>query len=525
MNIKEFVQRFQNHPILFMGTGMSLRYLKNSYSWENLLKRISEDISGNSFHFQDLKNQVFSNESKTYDYAEIATILEKELDNEAAYVSGADKPSYINEINDVYYSTMEDGVHASRLKIYISQLLSSLEYREEMVNEINQLKKTRKNIACIITTNYDKLIEDVFQFNPLIGNDILLSNPYGSVYKIHGSVDNHNSIVITTDDYREFNSKYGLIRAQLISLFIHNPIIFLGYSISDNNIKQILETIFSYVDYKDELSEKIRSNFLLVEHKPGSKNSEVIEHDININKTIIRINKLITDDYNQIYDALANIRLPISAIDVRKVRDIVGDIYKGGNPEDIPAVRITEDIEDLDNSDKVLAIGTEKTISYEFRTIREMILDYFSILEENNFQILDTIDKQTINSNQYFPIFAFSKINTGIEKTEELKVNQIRKIEQIQERIPESCKQEFSDFESILNLDFSVGNQDYCIIWNVLNGNLKLESFKKFIQSYGKFRNLNRQNLLVSSDYKRMVCVYDYCKYGDESLDIDSQTI
>ena len=95
MNIKEFVQRFQNHPILFMGTGMSLRYLKNSYSWENLLKRISEDISGNSFHFQDLKNQVFSNESKTYDYAEIATILEKELDNEAAYVSESSPESCV----------------------------------------------------------------------------------------------------------------------------------------------------------------------------------------------------------------------------------------------------------------------------------------------------------------------------------------------------------------------------------------------------------------------------------------------
>lgn len=521
MNIREFINRFQNHPILFIGTGISLRYLENSYSWENLLKTISENISGNVFHFQDLKNQAYSHETKSYDYAQVATVLEKELDNEAAYVSGKEKANYINQINDVYYTAMEEGVHASRLKIYISQILGNLEYKDGKADEIRQLKKTRKNIACIITTNYDKLIEDIFQFNPLIGNDILLSNPYGSVYKIHGSVDNHNSIVITEDDYREFNSKYDLIRAQLISLFIHNPIIFLGYSISDDNIKQILETIFSYVDYTDELSEKIRSNFLLVEHKPGSKNSEVIEHDININKTVIRINKLITDDYIQLYEALSNIRLPISAIDVRKVRDIVGDIYKGGNPEDIPAVRITEDIEDLDNSDKVLAIGTEKTISYEFRTIREMILDYFSILEENNFQILDTIDKQTINSTQYFPIFAFSKINTGIEKAEELKTNQIKKIEQIKARIPNSCKKECSEIQKILDLDISVGKQDYCIIWNVLEDNISLNKFKEFIQSYGKLRNLTRQNLLGSSDYKRMVCVYDYCKYRNDSLDTD----
>lgn len=80
------------------------------------------------------------------------------------------------------------------MKIFISQLLEELKYKEEMENEIDKLKKTRKNIACIITTNYDNLIEDVFHFNPLIGNDILLSNPYGSVYKIHGSVNDHKVV-------------------------------------------------------------------------------------------------------------------------------------------------------------------------------------------------------------------------------------------------------------------------------------------------------------------------------------------
>ena len=32
----------------------------------------------------------------------------------------------------------------------------------------------------------DRHILKIFDFSPLIGNDILLSNPYGSVYKIHG---------------------------------------------------------------------------------------------------------------------------------------------------------------------------------------------------------------------------------------------------------------------------------------------------------------------------------------------------
>ena len=516
MEIEQFINKFQNHPILFIGTGMSLRYLENSFSWEDLLKNISEKISGNSFHFQDLKNKAYLKTSKTYDYAVIASLIEKELDEISEYMPEMSKPKYIKEINDIYYSSMENGIYTSRLKIWISNMLRDIQYKVSMYDELNQIKKIRKNIACIITTNYDNLIEDIFRFNALIGNNILLSNPYGSVYKIHGSVECHNSIVITKEDYEEFNTKYDLIRAQLISLFIHNPIIFLGYSISDDNIKQILETIFSYVDYSDNLYEKICSNFLLVEYKEGSNNSEVIEHDVNINKTVIRINKIITDDYSKLYKALSNLRLPISAMEIRKVRDIVADIYKGGNIEDIPAVKITEDIEELDNKDKVLAIGTEKTISYEFRTIKEMILDYFSILEENNFQILDTIDKQTINSNQYFPIFAFSKINRNIKKANELKKNQMIKIKQIKERTHQDCKREYKKIEDILKLNFPHSKGEYCIIWNVLEDKISLEDFKEFILSYGNKRDLTRQELLNSSDYKRLVCVYDYCKFGDD---------
>lgn len=41
MDIESFISNFQNHPILFVGTGLSLRYLNNSFSWENLLKEIS----------------------------------------------------------------------------------------------------------------------------------------------------------------------------------------------------------------------------------------------------------------------------------------------------------------------------------------------------------------------------------------------------------------------------------------------------------------------------------------------------
>ena len=80
---------------------------------------------------------------------------------------------------------MREGITLSRFKIYVSKLIGNLTYKADVNGELDELKKARKNIGSIITTNYDCLLEDIFGFNPLIGNDILLSNPYGSIYKIH----------------------------------------------------------------------------------------------------------------------------------------------------------------------------------------------------------------------------------------------------------------------------------------------------------------------------------------------------
>ncbi|EMU0730896.1 SIR2 family protein, partial [Neisseria gonorrhoeae] len=93
---------------------------------------------------------------------------------------------------------------------------------------------------------------------------------------IHGCVDDPSKIIITKKDYEKFKEKYELIRAQLLSLFIHNPIIFLGYNVGDENIKEILKTIFTYVEPNSPSANKIRRNFLLVEYEPESNNEDIV---------------------------------------------------------------------------------------------------------------------------------------------------------------------------------------------------------------------------------------------------------
>ena len=209
----------------------------------------------------------------------------------------------------------------------------------------------------------------------------MLSNPYGSVYKIHGCVSDIQNIIITEEDYERFDKRYELIRAQLLSLFIHNPIIFIGYSISDVNIKNILKTIFMCIEPNSKDAERIRKNFLLVEHQKDSISEEIREHDIDIEGFgTIRINKRKTDNYEIIYKSLSNLHLSVSAMDVRKVQDVFKEIKTGGEIK----VSITDDLETLKNGEKVLAIGSINNIKYEFNTASEMMSIYFKIVDEDN---------------------------------------------------------------------------------------------------------------------------------------------
>ncbi|MBF0181036.1 MAG: SIR2 family protein [Magnetococcales bacterium] len=498
MEIQDFIQRYRNHPVLFLGTGISLRYLEKSFRWEELLMSIANEVSDSEEYFLDLKSKYFNNGSINYE--KIGTDLEKKFNE----VAENDRNGKFKSVNDKFYSFMKDNKSYSRFKIFISELFENYSIREEVKSEIDCFKKIRKNIASIITTNYDQFIEDFFEFSPLIGNDILLSNPYGSVYKIHGCVSNIGNIILTEDDYKKFDKEYELIRAQLLSLFIHNPIIFIGYSIEDKNIRKILNTIFSYVDYKSDIAERIKSNFLLVEYESGSTNTMITEYVININERIIKINQLKTDSFNILYNAISNLHLPISAMDIRKVREIVKDIYSGGDIK----VSITEDLNNLKNCDKVLVIGSSKTIKYEFQTAKEIISSYFDIIEEDNKQRLSLIDKLTINKNKYFPIFAFYKINSGIKKFKQLSENQISNIDRSVKSMKPAAQNTHKNIEDIVSdTNISTSYKNNAILWGVMKDNLSLDDMKDYLL---KFKDK------ASSDYNRLLCAYDLKKYKEE---------
>lgn len=101
----------------------------------------------------------------------------------------------------------------------------------------------------IFTTNYDTLLEDSYSRNDVcvVRNDAdcaYMNKPF-TIVKVHGDFTDPDSVVITSDDYKQFfTANKNPIMWELVKTeFATKNILFIGYSLEDNNILDIIQKV------------------------------------------------------------------------------------------------------------------------------------------------------------------------------------------------------------------------------------------------------------------------------------------
>lgn len=138
MNIIEFINNYTNYPVLFIGSGFSFRYLAHTYTWNDLLSKVCEDLWGDDERYLDIKAKCTLNGMCSF--AKVASKIEL-LFNEALE---QDRNGKFKEINDIFYENMRNGITLSRFKIYIAKLVNTNDLKDGVEDEISELKKARK---------------------------------------------------------------------------------------------------------------------------------------------------------------------------------------------------------------------------------------------------------------------------------------------------------------------------------------------------------------------------------------------
>lgn len=235
---------------LFIGSGFSRRYL-GLEDWAGLLSRFC--VAGKPFEYYRA--------TADGDFPEAARLLAVDF-NEYWWTAEEYKDSVVAN-----KSKVQNATSALRIEIcnYLAGLDPALAIKDGFGEEIELLSGL--NVDGIITTNWDLFLENLFpDYKTYIGqNELLFSNPQEicEIYKIHGCTTEPGSLVLTSEDYSDFNERNPYLAAKLITVFVEHPIVFLGYSLSDPNIASLLRAISLCIG-KEQI-EQLRQNLIFVQ--------------------------------------------------------------------------------------------------------------------------------------------------------------------------------------------------------------------------------------------------------------------
>lgn len=175
---------------------------------------------------------------------------------------------FANDIEDYKYFNPIDAISAYGHEFSRTKLIEKL---TNLLN-VDSVKPGKTHQAfcslpfdIVCTTNFEFLLEDGYKLvnkycRPIIEEDQLSISSTSDnlrLLKLHGDLHHPNRLIATEEDYDSFLSKYPMLSTFLANLLISRTPFFIGYSLDDNDFRQIWQLI------KDRLGSLKRQGYVI----------------------------------------------------------------------------------------------------------------------------------------------------------------------------------------------------------------------------------------------------------------------
>jgi hypothetical protein len=311
------LKQFTSAPVLFVGSGLSRRYL-GLPDWNGLLEHLAS--------YAPMELDYYSS-SAGGDPGRIATLLAPALHE---YLWAPAQKS----IRTQYAGALTRP--QSAIKVLTAKFLSETSNAAGRgaveKEEIELFKKAVVDVA--ITTNYDGLLAEVLpDYRTYVGQDeLVFADPagVGEIYHVHGAVADPNSIVLTAEDFDEYNARNPYLIAKLLTMFAEHPVIFLGYSISDPNIIETLTKLAACLTREN--IHKLQDRLIVVEWSKGSTAS--------MTSTVIPVGGGLTipvrsatiPDFRELFGVLGQVERRFNGRVLRQLKERVFELVRTNDP-------------------------------------------------------------------------------------------------------------------------------------------------------------------------------------------------
>lgn len=440
-------------PVLFVGAGISNRYT-NACTWTHLLESIAAKIGIDRFQLNGIKKSLESDYPGVNIYPHLASKLSSMMMDQIS--SKQLTRDDFSDMPDDDWVMMEV---CDPFKVLICSMLKTNRLTDDEIKlkELESFRMITDKVPAVITTNYDDFLEnEVFtNFETLVYPDDYYfsgSDGYGEILKIHGTIDAPDSIVITSEDYSKLNNNSKIILSRLTYLMCYHPIIFIGYSLSDEEIHGLLFDLVSSLKQTD--IDRIKNHLILISVSESLPKSVWNPKAIEFNGKRIEVMNLEIPTLEVLFNYLEKITPVATPQEIRKYKSMIRNIVLSTDPTSRKIVLINEDSLDEMGNNAVM-FGNADSINSMMKGITgydildvvlDVLCDHKGLLDSSKTAFMQWIDQKRICSgDKYVPLFHYylrfnidyKTMGSDIVKFTD---DMICKIEAKLEKMMEKCK-------------------------------------------------------------------------------------
>lgn len=487
-------------PYLFVGAGMSRRYVGLG-DWKGLLS-----------HFAGFTGQPFEyyRGAAGDNYPRAASMIA-----EAFYDRWWSDEAFADSVEQWRESvTQRDSPLKYEVAKYTREALDSLTIPDDVAAEFDLLKGAV--IDGIITTNYDRLLEEAFpEFRAYVGQDeLLFSDTQGiaEIYYIHGSERRPDSLVLTAEDYADYNARNAYLAAKLATIFVEHPVVFLGYSLGDPNIQALLESLITGL--RPENVSKLQDRLIFVEWTPGQE-ADITTTVMNVSGVSLPIIRATVPDFTEVFSALGARERAMPARILRVLKEQVFELVRSNDPEG-RLVAVSELEDDGDSLDVVFGVGAKMTAVGIVGLTRWDLVDEVLGSPDRGLPCDLVVSKALpkVTGNAYVPVYKFL-VDAGLWEdgkwVRKVTVNAPTK------KRADKYATAFSKLKAAKTLKTLTELEDEMGVEGVLNAAMKLSSMTDDVDGLRDFlirHKSRRQEAWWGTQYGKAAVAYDWMRYG-----------
>lgn len=305
-----------------------------------------------------------------------------------------------------------------------------------------------------------------------------------------------------------------------MTIFMEYPIIFVGYSLSDQNIKNIMAAMVSCLD--ESQVKQLGERFIFVEYSSEADDITITPHSILLGKNTLTIQKIVLKDFKVLYKALAKKQAKIPVKILRRFKDDIYQFVVENKPTSTLKVAAIDD-KRIKDEDLILAIGTAKEFGHKGLSGVDLNDWYRNIvLDDLKFTPDDLLSETYVNLNKQnsgnIPVFkllekAKSEHHAIREESGKIKFDDFINRTLMKRR--NSIK--YKSIEDILS-DNGIPLDNKCLLIACLKEEqTRIDELENFLK--GLFQdNLNilhdkTVNSNLKSNIRRLIRIYDYLKW------------